>query len=102
MPTEYQLYIAIRYDHRQLNISTWTLVKSKYHKWLSLNILKIQGYFENKRLHVYTIHVTTPAINLPLIFLCLKVQDVTSDKMRALMRFQFWKDSLDNMFKVWN
>lgn len=35
-----------------------------------------------------------------MIVTILQVQDVTSDKMRALMRLQFWKDTIDNMFKV--
>ena len=28
------------------------------------------------------------------------MQDVTSDKMRAIMRMQFWKDAIEHIFKV--
>ncbi|XP_053408873.1 NADH dehydrogenase (ubiquinone) complex I, assembly factor 6-like [Mercenaria mercenaria] len=65
-----------------------------------LDLVKKSDYENYLCTLLYHKDYRTSAIALRALYIELaQVQDVTSDKMRAIMRLQFWKDTIDKMFK---
>ncbi|XP_060576565.1 NADH dehydrogenase (ubiquinone) complex I, assembly factor 6-like [Ruditapes philippinarum] len=65
-----------------------------------LDLVKKSDYENYVCTLLYHKDYRTSAMALRALYIELaQVQDVTSDKMRAIMRLQFWKDTIDNMFK---